>query len=44
MDADSQLVTAVDALPGNAADILGALELMEQSESNPGIFGGEGHE
>ena len=32
VDTDSQLITAVDVLPGNAADNLGALELVEQSE------------
>ena len=31
-DTDSQLITAVDVLPGNVADNLGALELVEQSE------------
>ncbi len=34
VDADSQLITAVDVLPGNAADNLGALELVEQSEAS----------
>ena len=37
VDADSQLITAVEALPGNAADNLGALELVEPSEANTGI-------
>ena len=32
VDTDSQLITAVDVLPGNAPDNLGALELVEQSE------------
>ena len=31
VDTDSQLITAVDVLPGNAPDNLGALELVEQS-------------
>ncbi len=34
MDTDSQLVTAVDILPGNAGDNTGVLELVEQSEEN----------
>ena len=37
VDTDSQLITAVDVLPGNAADDLGALELVEASEANAGI-------
>ena len=37
VDTDSQLITAVDVLPGNAADCLGALELVEQSEASTGI-------
>ena len=36
MDTDSQLITAVDVLPGNAPDNLGALELVEQSEAITG--------
>ena len=32
-DSDSQLITAVEVLPGNAPDNLGALELVEQSEA-----------
>ena len=36
MDTDSQLITAVDVLPGNAPDNLGALELVEQSEASTG--------
>ena len=36
VDADSQLITAVDVLPGNAPDNLGALELVEQSEASTG--------
>ena len=34
VDTDSQLITAVDVLPGNAADNLGALDLVEQSEAS----------
>lgn len=37
VDTDSQLITAVDALPGNAPDNLGALELVEQSEASAGV-------
>ena len=37
VDTDSQLVTAVGILPGNASDNTGALELVEQSEENTGI-------
>ena len=36
VDTDSQLITAVDVLPGNARDSEGALELVEQSEENAG--------
>ena len=36
VDSDSQLITAVDVLPGNAPDNLGALELVEQSEASTG--------
>ena len=36
VDTDSQLITAVDVLPGNAPDHLGALELVEQSEASSG--------
>ena len=36
VDTDSQLITAVDVLPGNAPDNLGALELVERSEANTG--------
>ncbi len=32
VDTDSQLITAVDILPGNASDNTGVLELVEQSE------------
>ena len=34
VDTDSQLITAVEVLPGNAPDNLGALELVERSEAN----------
>ena len=37
VDTDSQLITAVDILPGNAQDNEGALELVEQSEGNTGM-------
>ena len=37
VDTDSQLITAVEVLPGNAPDNLGALELLEQSEANTGV-------
>ena len=37
VDTDSQLITAVDVLPGNAPDNLGSLELVEQSEVNTGV-------
>ena len=37
VDTDSQLITAVDVLPGNASDNLGALELVERSEANTGV-------
>ena len=36
VDTESQLITAVDVLPGNAPDHLGALELVEQSEASTG--------
>ena len=36
VDTDSQLITAVDVLPGNAPDNLGALELVERSEVSTG--------
>ena len=36
MDTDSQLITAVDVLPGNAPRWSGALELVEQSEASTG--------
>ena len=34
---DTQLITAVEVLAGNAPDNLGALELVEQSEANTGV-------
>ena len=34
VDTDTQLITAVDVLPGNAPDNLGALELVERSEAS----------
>jgi len=34
VDTDSQLITAVDVLSGNAPDSEGALELVERSEAN----------
>ena len=34
MDTDSQVITAVDILPGNASDNVGALELVERSEES----------
>ncbi len=37
VDTDSQLITAVEVLPGNAPDNPGALELVEQSEANTGV-------
>ena len=37
VDTDSQLITAVEVLPGNDPDNLGALELVEQSEANTGV-------
>ena len=36
VDTDSQLITAVDVLPANAPDNLGALELVERSEASTG--------
>ena len=32
VDTDSQMITAVDVLPGNASDNVGALEMVERSE------------
>ena len=43
MDTDSQLITAVEVLPGNAPDNLGALELVEASGSQHRCAGGGGH-
>ena len=37
VDSNSQLITAVEVLPDNAPDNLGALELVEQSEANTGV-------
>jgi len=37
VDTDSQLITAVDVLPGNAPDNTGALKLIERSEDNSGM-------
>ncbi len=37
VDTDSQLITAVEVLPGNARDSVGALELVKQSEENTGV-------
>ena len=37
VDTDSQLITAVEVLPGNAPDNSGSLELVERSESNTGV-------
>ena len=37
VDTASQLITAVEALPGNTPDNLGALELVEQSEASAGV-------
>ena len=37
VDTDSQLITAVEVLSGNAPDNLGDLELVEQSEANTGV-------
>ena len=37
MDTDTQLITDVEVLPGNAPDNLGALELVEESEANTGV-------
>ena len=34
VDTDTQLITAVDVLPGNAPDNLGALDLVEETEAN----------
>jgi transposase len=37
VDADSQLITEVEVLPGNAGDATHALELTEGSEANTGL-------
>jgi len=37
VDAESQLITAVDVLPGNATDASPALALTEESEQNTGL-------
>ena len=37
VDTDTQLITAVDVLPGNAWDSMGALGLVEQSEASAGV-------
>ena len=37
VDAESQLITAVGVLPGNAADNEQALQLVEESEKNTGL-------
>ena len=37
VDTNTQLITAVDVLPGNAPDNLRSLELVEQSEVNTGV-------
>jgi transposase len=41
VDAESQLITAVEVLAGNAADSEGALELTTASEENTGLGVGE---
>ena len=37
VDTDTQLITAVEVLPGNAWDSMGALVLVEQSEASAGL-------
>ena len=37
VDTDTQLITAVEVLPGNAPDNLGVLELVGESEANAGV-------
>ena len=37
VDTGSQLITAMDVLPGNAWDSTGALELVERSEAGTGV-------
>src|SRR5205823_2617982 len=41
VDAESQLITAVDVLAGNAPDASGALSLVEQTEANTEAVVGE---
>ncbi len=41
VDTGTQLITAVEVLPGNAPDNLGVLELVEQSEANTGVTAAE---
>ena len=36
VDTDSQVITAVDVLPGNASDNVGAMEMVERSEEGTG--------
>jgi hypothetical protein len=36
VDIDSQIITTIDVIPGNAGDAADALELVEQSEENTG--------
>ena len=43
VDTDSQLITAVDVLPGNAPDNLGALELVGGKRGQHRCVGGRGH-
>ena len=43
VDTGTQLITAVEVLPGNAPDNLGALELVEQQRSQHRCAGGGGH-
>lgn len=38
VDTESQLITAVEVLPGNAADAQGALDLVEQTEAATGCI------
>jgi hypothetical protein len=37
VDTDSQIITAVEVIAGNAGDATGALELVEQAEANTGM-------
>ena len=37
VDTDTQFITAVEVLPGNAPDNLGALELVEEREANTSV-------